>query len=596
MASTVDYFVYMTYDLHGQWDVGNKWAIPSCAGGNCLRSHVNKTETYNALAMITKAGVDSTKLVVGVTSYGRGFRMSNPSCSGPFCTYTGARDHSNAYPGYCTGTPGYISNAEIRDIIDDGQWTVKTSYDTLSDSNILIYGTGNAFDWVAYMDGDVKSKRIDWVKSLNFAGTTDWAIDLENYTGDGPGDSGDSSMVSLDADVNYLWKLGCDDSMNANDLQKLLDNIDNIPEVCQARFILDILSNELDDSLTEFNDVADNQYDDVFGYYANWVKDSINSQIVAFMEFGSGPGNKYFKCHYQYGHVDDTSSCMGMPHFWDDDYTSTVTYELTDSDGFYDELESDYGIQKEWVKFGDHEDPYTCADPGDLPPRAGTTRCRELFHYRKNFPQRVDGDQVKIANPKDVIEASMGNITALQTTIIATQCEYAFRMYREAGASGSDNDPVVAVSMPVFQLSTSVDNMKQIKAIGTKIRDEERKNLILMILSIVLMVIPFVGEELGPLVGSVTQVARIATIIGEAGNAAVTVADIIEDPLSAPFAILGLLGGIGAPGSKVTETEAFGKAAAARKAMSASKLAKFSQAFKDKDALVQKLVKTCPAN
>jgi len=27
MANIVDYVVYMTYDLHGQWDVGNKWAV-----------------------------------------------------------------------------------------------------------------------------------------------------------------------------------------------------------------------------------------------------------------------------------------------------------------------------------------------------------------------------------------------------------------------------------------------------------------------------------------------------------------------------------------------------------------------------------------
>lgn len=34
----VDYVVYMTYDLHGQWDAGNAWATPGCPTGNCLRS------------------------------------------------------------------------------------------------------------------------------------------------------------------------------------------------------------------------------------------------------------------------------------------------------------------------------------------------------------------------------------------------------------------------------------------------------------------------------------------------------------------------------------------------------------------------------
>lgn len=56
ISEVVDYIVYMSYDLHGQWDFGNKYAIPGCPAGDCLRSHVNLTETTSALSMITKAG------------------------------------------------------------------------------------------------------------------------------------------------------------------------------------------------------------------------------------------------------------------------------------------------------------------------------------------------------------------------------------------------------------------------------------------------------------------------------------------------------------------------------------------------------------
>jgi chitinase len=38
-ATVVDYIVFMTYDLHGQWDYGNKYTNPGCPTGNCLRSH-----------------------------------------------------------------------------------------------------------------------------------------------------------------------------------------------------------------------------------------------------------------------------------------------------------------------------------------------------------------------------------------------------------------------------------------------------------------------------------------------------------------------------------------------------------------------------
>jgi GH18 family chitinase len=54
ISEVVDYIVFMTYDLHGQWDSGNQWSQEGCNTGTCLRSHVNLTETMTALAMVSK--------------------------------------------------------------------------------------------------------------------------------------------------------------------------------------------------------------------------------------------------------------------------------------------------------------------------------------------------------------------------------------------------------------------------------------------------------------------------------------------------------------------------------------------------------------
>jgi chitinase len=191
MAALADYIVYMTYDLHGQWDYANQHAIDGCPAGNCLRSQTNITETLLALSMITKAGVPSSKLAVGVTSYGRSFQMTTPGCTGPMCTYTGGE--SGAYPGPCTGTAGYIANAEINAILDGtGSWKTPsgalqpiTSYssyfDTDSHSNVAVY---ESTQWVGYMDNDVKADRTALYKLLNMGGVVDWAIDLDGFGGD----------------------------------------------------------------------------------------------------------------------------------------------------------------------------------------------------------------------------------------------------------------------------------------------------------------------------------------------------------------------------------------------------------------------------
>lgn len=174
MKDQVDYIVYMTYDLHGQWDYNNKWSQEGCPGGNCLRSHVNFTETAYALAMITKAGVPTNKIVVGISSYGRSFGMVNAGCTGPMCTFKGPA--SAATPGICTGTPGYLANAEINKLIAQGG--AKSWYDPASDSDYAVYGNAQ---WVAYMSDDTRARRASDYKAYSFLGTADWAVDLLSF-------------------------------------------------------------------------------------------------------------------------------------------------------------------------------------------------------------------------------------------------------------------------------------------------------------------------------------------------------------------------------------------------------------------------------
>lgn len=163
MSELLDYIVYMTYDLHGQWDAGNKWSSPGCPSGSCLRSHVNRTKTLNALTMITKAGVPSNKILVGVSSYGRSFAMADPSCTRPDCLFQGDRFTSYAEKGRCTDTAGYMSNAEIDEIGG------KTRLDPESNSEIMT----NGHLWVSYMSDSLKQSRTEIYKRYSMGGTID---------------------------------------------------------------------------------------------------------------------------------------------------------------------------------------------------------------------------------------------------------------------------------------------------------------------------------------------------------------------------------------------------------------------------------------
>jgi GH18 family chitinase len=130
---------------HSQWDYGNKWSMEGCDGGNCLRSHVGFMETYNTLAMITKAGVPSDKITVGIASYGRQFKMTDPSCTGRTCTFVGPE--SGATRGRCTDTPEYISLAEINEIIEQNPSAKVYKEDNGGASKYMTHD-GN---WVSYI-------------------------------------------------------------------------------------------------------------------------------------------------------------------------------------------------------------------------------------------------------------------------------------------------------------------------------------------------------------------------------------------------------------------------------------------------------------
>ncbi|KAK4233824.1 hypothetical protein C8A03DRAFT_47714 [Achaetomium macrosporum] len=175
IAAVIDYIVYMTYDLHGQWDYGNPNAYDSCPSGKCIRSHVNLTETRNTLSLITKAGVPNNKIFVGEASYGRSFHMAVDGCWGPTCDFTGTGLQSDAKPGRCTNSPGYMAYAEINEPIRSGAGQVVHDHD--SNTDVLLYEG----DYISYMTPKtMKTRQADW-KKLNFAGTIDWAIDLQAF-------------------------------------------------------------------------------------------------------------------------------------------------------------------------------------------------------------------------------------------------------------------------------------------------------------------------------------------------------------------------------------------------------------------------------
>lgn len=105
--------------------------------------------------------------------------MADAGCYSKDCFFTGSATASDASKGPCTDTAGYISNAEINDIIVNNASRVNQNFiDSSSNSRIVVYDNNQ---WVAFMDDSIRTARTAIYKGLGMGGTSNWATDLEKY-------------------------------------------------------------------------------------------------------------------------------------------------------------------------------------------------------------------------------------------------------------------------------------------------------------------------------------------------------------------------------------------------------------------------------
>jgi hypothetical protein len=252
----------------------------------------------------------------------------------------------------------------------------------------------------------------------------------------------------------------------------------------------------------------------------------------------------------------------------------TIEYTLHNSTGFYAELLQDYGILEDWVIFGT-ETAKGCWD--------GTV-CPTIKRVKEGYPMAAPDSDIIVPNPKKVITDSQPKITNITNVLFSTEIDINLGSWL-----GPLDDILQVVSMPIFLIMQAVDSMLQAKEIGENMREQEKRNFILMILSIVFSFIPFLGEIGGIVAGGAVGLSRIATLIGIVGDVGLGIEDIVHDKSSAPMVILGLLGG-GFTRSEVN----IGKLAATRRAkFPTSEMSKLGSVFKSRDAQLQSIISAC---
>lgn len=150
----------MSYDMHGSWDIDNKWVGP------WLNAHSNLTEIKDAMDLLWRNGIDSSKVVMGLAFYGRGTTLTNPGCSTPGCRYASA---AGKQP--CSREAGILLNSEIMDIISN-TGAVPTLYPDAAVKTI----TWGGDQWVSFDDEETLALKAIFAQSKCLGGVMVWAV------------------------------------------------------------------------------------------------------------------------------------------------------------------------------------------------------------------------------------------------------------------------------------------------------------------------------------------------------------------------------------------------------------------------------------
>eukprot|EP00929_Paragymnodinium_shiwhaense_P033090 TRINITY_DN18238_c0_g1_i1.p1 TRINITY_DN18238_c0_g1~~TRINITY_DN18238_c0_g1_i1.p1 ORF type:complete len:799 (+),score=136.39 TRINITY_DN18238_c0_g1_i1:173-2569(+) len=173
MNKHLDLINLMTYDLHGAWE-------PHTACNANLFATKEDTELAEyplsvdwAVSYWLAKGASADKLTMGIGTYGRGWKLQDPSN-----TAYGAPTMGASTAGLSTKEAGYMGYYEVLDLIASGAAT--RHYDSERECPYIITTSG---EWIGYDDEQSLRAKVAVVKERGLRGTMVWTIDLDDMTG-----------------------------------------------------------------------------------------------------------------------------------------------------------------------------------------------------------------------------------------------------------------------------------------------------------------------------------------------------------------------------------------------------------------------------
>jgi len=167
LGKDFDYVNIMSYDFHGGWEQQTGFNSPLYdRNGDQLAISV-AADYWN------KIGVPKSKLLVGLGTYGRGWKLANKANSGVGAA-TGGAPAQLPY----SREGGIATYYEICDLIEKQGY--QEFYDEQQQSPYVVGGDGV---WFGYDNVKSFNFKLDWIKQNGFGGAFIWALDFDDFQG-----------------------------------------------------------------------------------------------------------------------------------------------------------------------------------------------------------------------------------------------------------------------------------------------------------------------------------------------------------------------------------------------------------------------------
>ncbi|XP_076074292.1 putative chitinase 10 [Mytilus galloprovincialis] len=168
IAADLDFINLMAYDLHGSWEKKTGHNSPLYARNDEKGDERTLNSDWSAQNWVDQ-GTPKEKLILGIGTYGRSFKLANSANNG-----FGAATAGPGSPGKYTKEDGFLSYYEI---CSNG-WTK-----AWNDEHKVPYAYSGD-QWVGYDNVRSVTLKAKYIKEKGLGGAMFWALDLDDFIGD----------------------------------------------------------------------------------------------------------------------------------------------------------------------------------------------------------------------------------------------------------------------------------------------------------------------------------------------------------------------------------------------------------------------------